>query len=187
MWPLTSDVSPRCDRVQGYSWSCVWVCSPVTWQHRGHGPWKSPGLSFILISTWAPPVSILQWCTMSPSWPRCAFSVSYHAGSLCLKFSLASFLPEEFLLYRNVSVKPCLLGWLPWLDTLVKYLFSLWVLSLLSDPEELTIRCGQRSGGMGGHLRVYITCWYGLGEVVCEKAIAWVCRGAGCTDSSLCL
>lgn len=181
MWHLTSDVSPRCDRVQGYSWSCVWACSPATWQHRGHGPWKSTGLSFSPHLHLGSPSVNTPVMHHVPFWPQCAFSVSYHAGSLCLKFSLAS-----FLLYLNVSAKPCLLGWLPWLDTLVKYLFSLWVLSLLSDPEELTIRCGQRSGGIGGHLGVYITCWCGLGEVVCEKAIAWVCRGAGCADSSLC-
>lgn len=71
--------------------------------------------------------------------------VSFAWNSLLPPFSLKSF-P-----YLNVSVKPCLLGWLPWLGTLVKYLFSLWVLSFLSDPKELTIRFSQQSGGIGRH------------------------------------
>ena len=37
------------------------------------------------------------------------------------------------------------------MGTLVKYLFSLWVLSFLSDPKELTIRFSQQSGGIGRH------------------------------------
>lgn len=162
MWHLNLDVSPRCNRVQWYSCGCVWACSSVTWQHGGHGPWKLPGLSF------SPHLYLGSPSIDSPGMHHVAFMATVcFLSVLSHRFPLpeipSCLLPEEFLLYLNVSVKPCLLGWLPWLGTLVKYLFSLWV-SFLSDPKELTIRCSQRSSGIGGHLGVYVTCWCGLGK-----------------------